>query len=82
MADSLGFVGLIVPHALRLIVRAEGFARGLSCGMLVGAGLVLVADALPRALFGRDIPVGIALVLVGASAFLWLVHRRLGAEGR
>ncbi len=78
LAGPVGFVGLIVPHAVRL-VGIQGYARILPLAMLAGAGLVVLADALPRALTGRDIPVGVALALIGAPVFLLLARGRRAA---
>lgn len=78
LAGPLGFVGLIVPHMVRLLTGA-GYGASLPLVMLGGAGAVVLADSLPRALTGRDIPVGIALALVGAPVFVWLARGRAGA---
>lgn len=77
LAGPVGFVGLVVPQAIRLIAGAR-FSRLLPLSMLAGAGAVLLADTLPRAVLGRDIPVGVALALIGGPVFLWLVRSRLG----
>lgn len=77
LAGPAGFVGLIVPHAIRLIARG-GYAAQLPMVMLAGAGVVVFADTLPRALWGRDIPVGVALAIIGAPIFIWLAQRRAG----
>jgi iron complex transport system permease protein len=39
---------------------------------------MLLADTLPRALWTRDIPVGVTLALLGAPFFIWLARRRTG----
>lgn len=77
LAGPVGFVGLVVPHALRLLGGTDP-ARLLVPAMLAGAALVLLADTLPRALFGRDVPVGVALALLGAPLFIWLAARAPG----
>ncbi len=74
LAGPVGFVGLMVPHALRLLT-GMGYGRALLPAMLAGAALVLLADTLPRALLGRDVPVGVALALLGAPVFIWLAAR-------
>lgn len=79
MAGPLGFVGLVVPHMARLTVGAE-YRRILPVAALAGAGLTLLADTLPRALWARDVPVGVTLALIGAPVFVWLARRRSGGR--
>lgn len=77
IAGPLGFVGLVVPHMARLTIGAD--YRSILPLALVGGGLLtLLADVLPRALWGNDVPVGISLALVGAPFFIWLARRNLG----
>ena len=74
-AGSLGFVGLIVPHALR---RACGNDQRLllpAC-VLGGGSLVVLADTLARTVVApRQLPVGAILALIGAPAFLFVLLR-------
>ncbi len=82
-AGMVGFVGLVVPHALRRVLGPS--ARPLLLTATVyGACFVVVADAAGRALFGLAgsvLPVGAITALVGAPVFLWLLARGLGREG-
>lgn len=81
LAGPVAFLGLIVPHALRLASGA-GFRALLPLCALGGAALTLTADTLPRALAGVDVPVGITLALIGGPVFLALARRqRQGARG-
>jgi iron complex transport system permease protein len=76
LTGVLGFIGLIVPHFLRLLCGAGH--RGLvpACA-LGGALLLLVTDTLARTVAApAEIPVGILTALVGAPVFLWLLQRR------
>lgn len=73
LAGPVGFVGLVVPHAVALIGRA-GYGPRLPFVMLAGAGLLVLADTLPRAVWARDIPVGVALAIIGAPVFIWLAQ--------
>nr|WP_221276941.1 iron ABC transporter permease [Deinobacterium chartae] len=72
----LGFVGLIAPHVARLLTGARHLLL-LPVAMLMGALLVVVADALGRGLLPPvEVPAGIFTTLVGAPYFLWLMRRQ------
>lgn len=76
----LGFVGLIVPHAMRRIVGDESFPLLLSSA-LGGAFFVTVCDLLARVLFAPfELPVGIVLAFTGCPFFLWLLFRQKGGR--
>ncbi|MFV0360717.1 FecCD family ABC transporter permease [Tropicimonas sp.] len=77
VAGPVGFVGLVVPHMIRLTVGAD-YGRILPLAIPAGALLTLLADTAPRALWGNDVPLGVTLGLVGAPVFLWLARRRAG----
>lgn len=74
-AGSVGFVGLVVPHALRLVVGND--QRVLLPGsVLAGGSLLLLADTLARVLVAPiQLPVGVITALVGVPAFLFLLTR-------
>lgn len=75
IGGAIGFVGLVVPHAVRLAVGSR-HRRLLPLSMLVGAIFMLWADTLARSLFDpRELPVGIVTALVGAPAFLLVLMR-------
>jgi len=76
----IGFVGLIVPHLLRLTIGADH--RGLvPASALGGALLLLTADTIARtAAAPVEIPVGILTALVGAPTFLWMLQYRAGGR--
>jgi iron complex transport system permease protein len=75
IGGAIGFVGLVVPHAVRLAVGSR-HGRLLPLSMLVGAIFMLWADTLARSLFDpRELPVGIVTALVGAPAFLLILMR-------
>ncbi|MBK4215964.1 iron ABC transporter permease [Paracoccus caeni] len=73
LAGPVGFVGLIVPHAIRLVWGA-GYGARLPFAMVTGAAVLLIADTLPRAVWDRDVPVGVALAVLGAPVFIWLAQ--------
>jgi iron complex transport system permease protein len=74
-AGSVGFVGLVVPHALRLVVGNDQRAL-LPAAALAGGALVVVADTLARTLFApMSVPVGVITALVGVPTFLVLQRR-------
>ena len=76
VAGLVGFVGLIIPHLLRLVVGADH--RVLVPGAaLAGGAFLVVCDALARTLlFGRELPVGAITALVGGPLFLFLLRRQ------
>jgi iron complex transport system permease protein len=76
MGGSIGFVGLIVPHAVRLMF-GEDLRVVLPGSLLLGAAFLVLADALGRsALPTGELPVGAITGLLGGPAFLWLLRRR------
>lgn len=77
IVGSIGFVGLVIPHAVRLLL-GTGHARLLPASALGGAVFLIAADVLSRTLIkGQVIPVGVITALVGAPVFaLILVGRR------
>ena len=76
VSGSIGFVGLILPHAVRLLV-GPGPRALLPLSALVGAIFLVWADTIARTLFDpRELPVGIVTALVGAPIFALLLTRR------
>jgi iron complex transport system permease protein len=78
IAGIIGWVGLVVPHAARLLV-GPGFGRILPVCALLGAAFLLVVDTLCRTLTATEIPPGVITALVGTPAFIALLataHRR------
>ncbi|MDQ0741337.1 iron ABC transporter permease [Pseudomonas sp. W4I3] len=77
IVGSIGFVGLVIPHAARLIL-GTGHSRLLPASALGGALFLIAADVLSRTLIkGQVIPVGVVTALVGAPVFaLILIGRR------
>ena len=71
ISGIIGWVGLLVPHAARLLV-GPGFGRLLPLAMLMGAAFLLGVDTLCRTLSGIEIPPGVLTALIGTPLFLWL----------
>lgn len=81
VSGVIGFVGLVVPHLLRMWLGADHRAV-VPGSVLVGAILLLVADTLARTLVApAEMPVGLLTSLLGAPWFLWLIFRRGGVRG-
>lgn len=75
----IGFIGLMVPHIMRLIVGPD-HRRLLPAATLFGALLLLMADTVARtALAPAEIPVGIITAIVGGPFFLYLLRINRGA---
>ena len=73
---AIGFVGLIVPHAVRLTF-GEDLRIVLPGSLLLGAAFLILADALARTVLpSNELPVGAITGLLGGPAFLWLLRRR------
>lgn len=74
----VGFVGLLVPHAARLLLGADNRLVVAASALLGGASVVL-CDLLGRILFAPfELPVGVVLALVGGAGFLVLLFHRKG----
>lgn len=72
----IGFVGLIVPHATRLLIGPD-YRRLVLTTALVGASFLIVVDAAARGLPGpSDIPIGVITAAVGAPFFLVLLRQQ------
>ena len=72
LAGTIGWIGLVVPHAARLLVGAP-FARVLPLSIVLGAGLMLVVDTACRSLFATEIPPGVVTAFIGTPAFIALM---------
>jgi iron complex transport system permease protein len=71
----VGFVGLVAPHAARALVGGR-HARVLPVAMLLGAVLLGLADTLGRTVIApAQLPAGLAVALLGAPYFVWLLAR-------
>ncbi len=77
----IGFVGLIVPHVMRIILGPDH--RLLLPASVIAGGIFLVsADTIARTLIApAEIPVGVITALVGAPFFFYVLRRRKVPEG-
>jgi len=75
ISGLIGFVGLVTPHAMRLILGPEHRLL-IPASALAGAAFLVIADLLARTLTSSgEIPVGIITALVGAPFFIYLLRR-------
>ena len=72
LAGTIGWVGLVIPHAARMLVGAP-FARVLPLSLVVGAGFMLAVDTVCRTGFGTEIPPGVATAFIGTPVFIALL---------
>lgn len=72
----IGFVGLVVPHFIRLLIGPD-HRHLLPASALLGAVLLIVTDTLGRTVIApRELPVGIITALLGAPLFVYLLKKR------
>lgn len=76
VAGIIGFLGIVVPHAVRLVV-GPGHAHLLPLSAIVGAALLIVADTIARVIAApAELPIGIVMAFIGAPIFLHLILER------
>ncbi|MCC6642950.1 MAG: iron ABC transporter permease [Deltaproteobacteria bacterium] len=81
VSGLVGFVGLIIPHLLRLVL-GPGHRLLIPAGALGGAAFLVLCDTVARSLLdGRELPVGAVTALVGGPLFLVLLRREQGGRG-
>ncbi|HJT12079.1 MAG TPA: iron ABC transporter permease [Dongiaceae bacterium] len=79
LTGAIGFIGLIVPHLVRLMMGADHRAL-YPLSALLGACLVLLADLFARTIVvPAELPIGIVTSFLGGPFFLWLLLRQKGA---
>jgi iron complex transport system permease protein len=77
VAGLLGFVGLIIPHVVRLLVGSDHKFL-LPFSALLGAAIIIIADTVARTIFNPvEIPVGVIMAFLGAPFFLYLLRGKL-----
>ncbi|GHU50410.1 corrinoid ABC transporter permease [Clostridia bacterium] len=72
----LGFIGLIVPHMARLILRGSGKRMLIGTSGMMGAAFLTLCDTFARTLFSPgELPVGILTAYLGVPLFMWLLYK-------
>jgi iron complex transport system permease protein len=78
VSGGIGFVGIVVPHSLRLAIGPDNRYL-LPASALLGASMLLLADAASRTIVApAELPIGIVTAAVGAPFFLWVLLRKRG----
>jgi iron complex transport system permease protein len=76
LGGLIGFVGLLVPHFLRILI-GPSHVRLIAASALGGAIFLILSDTFARTLFApTEIPVGVFTAFLGGPAFLYLLNRR------
>jgi iron complex transport system permease protein len=76
LAGPVGFIGLVVPHVVRLIVGSD-HRLVLPASALFGGSFLIACDAVARTVWSTgELPVGIVTALIGGPFFLWLLIRK------
>lgn len=75
MSGTIGFVGLVVPHVIRLVL-GPGHGRMMPAAALLGATLLMLSDTVARiAAAPAELPIGILTACLGGPLFLWMLLR-------
>lgn len=78
VSGGIGFIGLVVPHMLRLAIGPDHRFL-IPNAALLGATLLLAADAISRTVIQpAELPIGIVTAVMGAPVFLWILLRNRG----
>ena len=78
ISGGIGFVGIVVPHLLRLATGPDHRALLLNSALL-GAALLVGADMIARVIITpAELPIGIVTAVLGAPVFLWILLRQRG----
>ena len=75
VSGIIGFVGLIVPHLLRMVIGPDNRLL-LPASFLTGAILLLLADTITRAVLPHELPIGVLTALIGGPFFCLIFRRR------
>lgn len=76
LAGPIGFIGIVVPHLVRLVVGADHRVV-LPAAALIGAAFLVACDVIARTVMSPiELPVGIVTAMIGGPFFLWLLVRK------
>ena len=76
VSGMIGFVGLIIPHIVRIIFGTD-HKKIIPITALLGSIILIWADVLSRALIkGTEIPIGIVISIIGSPLFVWLMIKK------
>lgn len=83
VSGSIGFVGLVIPHLVRLVI-GPNHRHVLPLSLLTGGTFLILADLLARTMIApKELPIGVVTALIGAPVFAYLLIReRLGRGNR
>lgn len=82
VAGLIGFVGLVVPHIVRMMIGDDSRYL-LPASALGGAVLVIIADTIARTAFDpMELPVGILLAFLGGPFFLYIIQKGRGSVAK
>ena len=77
LTGPIGFVGLIVPHAIRMRFGADHRIL-IPCSFFIGAAFLAVCDTVARTLLApAEIPVSVITAVLGGTFFIWLLRTRV-----
>ncbi len=72
----IGFIGLIVPHGLRIVFGADHRVL-LPCSFLLGGSFLIICDTLARTILApTEVPVGVITAMLGGPFFIWLLRSK------
>jgi iron complex transport system permease protein len=75
LSGTIGFIGLVIPHLLRLFI-GPNHSKLLPLSAILGASLLLLSDLIARTLVApAELPIGIITTIIGGPFFLWLLLR-------
>lgn len=78
VSGGIGFVGIVVPHLLRLATGPDHRYLLINSALL-GAAILLLADMISRVIVApAELPIGIVMAVIGGPFFLWILMRRRG----
>jgi iron complex transport system permease protein len=76
LTGPIGFIGLIVPHALRMVLGADHRVL-MPCSFFLGAAFLGLCDAVARTVLApAEVPVGVITAMLGGPFFIWLLRSR------